>query len=85
MSKQLMFAAVAAIATIAVPVGAQADASWCTDTHMEKMDAMVAKMTDAAMKKSAEEHLAQSKAAMKSGDTDGCVAAMTLAHKDMGM
>ena len=64
---------------------ARADKSWCTDAHMQKMDQMVAKMSDAAMKKSAESHLAASETAMKSGDTDGCIAQMKLAHKDMGM
>ncbi len=64
---------------------AQADKSWCTDAHMQKMDEMVAKMTDASMKQSAAEHLDQSKAAMKSGNTDGCIAQMELAHKAMGM
>jgi hypothetical protein len=64
---------------------ARADKSWCTDAHMQKMDEMVAKMSDGSMKKSAETHLAQSKAAMKSGDTDSCIAEMKLAHKDMGM
>lgn len=84
MLKQFMFAAVIAAATLA-PICAKADKSWCTDAHMQKMDAMVAEMTDAAKKKSAQEHLDASKAAMKGGDTDGCIAHMQLAHKDMGM
>ncbi|HEY8246407.1 MAG TPA: hypothetical protein VIG38_03885 [Hyphomicrobium sp.] len=84
MLRQAMFAAVIAAATLASS-GAKADKSWCTDTHMQKMDAKVAEMTDAAKKKSAQEHLDASKAAMKSGDTDGCIAQMQLAHKDMGM
>lgn len=85
MHRQFLFAAAVAVATAIGSTGAYADKSWCTDAHMEKMDAMVAKMTDAAKKTSAEAHLAASKAAMKGGDMDGCVAAMTLAHKDMGM
>ncbi|MEI9902150.1 MAG: hypothetical protein WDN31_20980 [Hyphomicrobium sp.] len=85
MSKQALSAAAIILAMTMGTVGARADASWCTDAHMQKMDEMVAKMTDAAMKKSAEEHLAQSKAAMQGGDTAGCIAAMQLTHKDMGM
>ena len=83
MRKSLILAVLVATATGVVE--ARADKSWCTDAHMEKMEGMVAKMADGAMKKSAETHLAQSKAAMKSGDMDGCVAKMKLAHKDMGM
>lgn len=87
MLKQSLVAAVMAMAMAMMlgTVSVRADKSWCTDAHMQKMDEMVAKMTDAAMKKKAETHLDQSKAAMKSGDMDGCVAKMKLAHKDMGM
>jgi hypothetical protein len=84
MLKQSMFAAVMAAAVLA-PVGAHADKSWCTDAHMQKMDTMVADMTDADKKKSAQDHLDASKAAMKSGDIDKCIAAMKLAHQDMGL
>jgi predicted nucleic acid-binding protein len=84
MLRQSVFAATVAAATL-ISAGAKADKSWCTDAHMQKMDTMVAEMTDAAKKKSAQEHLDASKAAMTSGDTDGCIAAMKLAHKDMGM
>ncbi len=84
MLRQSVFAATVAAATL-ISAGAKADKSWCTDAHMQKMDAMVADMTDAAKKKSAQEHLDASKAAMTSGDTEGCIAAMELAHKDMGM
>jgi hypothetical protein len=84
MSKQSMFAAILAAAVLA-PVAAQADKSWCTDDHMAQMDAKVAEMTDADKKKSAQMHLDQSKAAMKSGDTDGCIAHMKQAHEDMGL
>jgi hypothetical protein len=52
---------------------------------MMKMDAQVAKMTDAKMQKSAEMHLSQSKAAMKKKDMSGCVKHMEEAHKAMGM
>jgi hypothetical protein len=84
MLKHSMFAALTA-AMLLAPAIARADKSWCTDDHMQKMDTMLAKMTDAAMKKSAEMHLAQSKAAMQSGDMEGCIAQMKLAHKDMGL
>ena len=83
MFKRLMLAAIAA--AILAPAGARADKSWCTDAHMQKMDAMVAKMTDEAKKKSAQTNLDASKAAMKAGDTEGCIASMKLAHADMGM
>lgn len=85
MLKQSIFAAVLAGAMTIGTIAAQADKSWCTDSHMEKMEELVAKMADGAMKKSATAHLDQSKAAMKSGDMDGCIAHMKLAHKDMGM
>jgi hypothetical protein len=85
MLKQSMFAAAIAAAVTLAPVGAQADKSWCTDDHMAKMDAKVAEMTDAAAKKSAQAHLDESKAAMKAGDTDGCIKHMEEAHKAMGM
>lgn len=84
MLKALSLAVIAAGMTLAA-AGAQADKSWCTDAHMQKMDAMLAKMTDPAMKKTAEGHLAQSKEAMKGGDTAACIAQMELAHKAMGM
>jgi hypothetical protein len=84
MLRQLMFAATVAAAAL-LPAGAQADKSWCTDDHMAQMDAKVAEMTDADKQKSAQTHLDASKAAMKSGDTDGCIAHMQAAHKDMGL
>jgi hypothetical protein len=83
MLRFVMLAAVAA--TMLAPTGARADKSWCTDEHMQKMDAMVAKMTDETKKKSAQTNLDASKAAMKAGDTEGCIASMKLAHTDMGM
>jgi hypothetical protein len=83
MLRLVMLAAVTA--TMLAPAGARADKSWCTDEHMLKMDAMVAKMTDEAKKKSAQTNLDASKAAMKAGDTEGCIASMKLAHADMGM
>ena len=84
MLKQSVFAALVAAMTIG-PVYAKDNKDWCTDTHMQKMDAEVAKMTDATKKKSAQAHLDESKAAMKKGDTDGCIEHMKAAHKDMGL
>lgn len=83
MLKRVILTALA-VALLA-PAGARADKSWCTDEHMQKMDAMVAKMTDETKKKSAQTNLDASKAAMKAGDMDGCIASMKLAHTDMGM
>jgi hypothetical protein len=42
-------------------------------------------MTDEAKKKDAMAALDQSKAAMKAGDSAGCMKAMDEAHKAMGM
>lgn len=84
MRKFLFSAIVTAVAVVGTSA-ARADKSWCTDAHMQKMDEMVGKMTDAAMKQTAATHLSESKAAMKSGDINGCIAQMTLAHKAMGM
>ena len=83
MLRLAMLAAVAV--TLLAPAGARADKSWCTDAHMQKMDAKVAKMTDKAKKESAQKNLDASKAAMKAGDTEGCIASMKLTHTDMGM
>jgi hypothetical protein len=83
MLKRVILAAIAA--AFLAPAGAHADKSWCTDAHMQKMDAKVAKMTDKAKKESAQKNLDASKAAMKAGDTEGCIASMKLAHTDMGM
>jgi hypothetical protein len=57
----------------------------CNDAHMKQMDDMIAKMTDAAKKKEATTALDMSKAAMKKGDTAGCMKHMNEAHKAMGM
>ena len=57
----------------------------CTDAHMKQMDDMIAKMTDAAKQKEATAALDQSKAAMKKGDTAGCMQHMDEAHKAMGL
>jgi|KBSMisStandDraft_5_1062788.scaffolds.fasta_scaffold830563_1 hypothetical protein len=84
MIKAPILAAVIA-AAISVPAFAAGDADWCTDAHMKVMDEKIAAMSDAAKKKSAQTHLDASKAAMKSGDTKGCISHMKEAHKDMGM
>ncbi len=57
----------------------------CNDAHMQQMDKMIAEMTDAAKQKEATEALDQSKAAMKAGDTAGCMKHMDAAHKAMGL
>ena len=57
----------------------------CNDAHMKQMDDMIAKMTDAAKKKEATTALDMSKAAMKKGDTAGCMKHMNEAHKAMGL
>jgi hypothetical protein len=57
----------------------------CNDAHMKQMDGMIAKMTDAAKKKEATTALDMSKAAMKKGDTAGCMKHMEEAHKAMGL
>jgi hypothetical protein len=57
----------------------------CTDAHMKQMDQMIAEMTDAAKQKEATAALDQSKAAMKAGDTAGCMKYMDAAHKAMGL
>ena len=60
-------------------------ADLCNDAHMKQMDGMIAEMTDAAKKKEATTALDMSKAAMKKGDTAGCMKHMNEAHKAMGM
>jgi hypothetical protein len=57
----------------------------CTDAHMKQMDQMIAGMTDAAKQKEATAALDQSKAAMKAGDTAGCMKYMDAAHQAMGL
>jgi hypothetical protein len=52
---------------------------------MKQMDQMIAEMTDAAKQKEATAALDQSKAAMKAGDTVGCMKYMDAAHKAMGL
>jgi hypothetical protein len=84
MVKAPVFAAFV-VALAVAPVQAQDNKDWCTDAHMKVMDGKVAAMTDATKKKSTQTHLDASKAAMKAGDTKGCVDHMKEAHKDMGL
>ena len=84
MVKAPLFAAFV-VALAFAPVQAQDNKDWCTDAHMKVMDGKVAAMTDATKKKSTQTHLDASKAAMKAGDTKGCVDHMKEAHKDMGL
>jgi hypothetical protein len=57
----------------------------CTDAHMKQMDAMIAKMTDAAKQKEATTALDMAKAEMKKGNMDGCMKYMKQAHTAMGL
>jgi hypothetical protein len=57
----------------------------CNEAHMEQMDNMIAKMTDAEKQKEATAALDQSKAAMKEGDKDACMKHMMDAHTAMGL
>jgi hypothetical protein len=52
---------------------------------MKMMDSKIAAMRDAAKQKWAQAHLDASKAAMKAGDTKGCIDHMKEAHKDAGL
>lgn len=80
------FVAAAMLASASAPVSAAEDnKDWCTDDHMKVMDGKIAAMKDEAKKTSAQTHLDASKAAMKAGDTKGCIEHMKAAHKDMGL
>ena len=83
MLKTLLIAASTA-ALVLTPAYAGASKE-CTDEHMKQMDDMISKMTDAAKKEEATSHLDMSKAAMKKGDTAGCMKHMQEAHKAMGL
>jgi hypothetical protein len=82
MFKTSVLAAFLAIAALSPANSAQ---DLCNNAHMKKMDDMIAKMTDAAKKKEATTALDMSKAAMKKGDTAGCMKHMEDAHKAMGL
>ena len=74
-----------AIAFVTSMMIAPAYADLCNDAHMQQMDDMIAKMTDAGRQKEATAALDASKAAMKAGDNAGCMKHMDAAHAAMGM
>jgi hypothetical protein len=82
MLKTSVLAAFLAVIALSPAYAAQ---DLCNDAHMKQMDDMIAKMTDATKKKEATTALDMSKAAMKKGDTAGCMKHMNEAHKAMGM
>jgi hypothetical protein len=82
MLKATLIAAFIAVTALSPAYAAQ---DLCNDAHMKQMDDMIAKMTDATKKKEATTALDMSKAAMKKGDTAGCMKHMDQAHKAMGM
>ena len=82
MLKTSVSAALLAIAALSPAYAAQ---DLCNEAHMKQMDGMITKMTDATKKKEAATALDMSKAAMKKGDTAGCMKHMDEAHKAMGL
>jgi hypothetical protein len=82
MFKTSVFAAFLTILALSPAYAAQ---DLCNDAHMKQMDDMIAKMTDTTKKKEATTALDVSKAAMKKGDTAGCMKHMEEAHKAMGL
>lgn len=76
-------------ALLAAPAYAKSEVkeakAWCNDAHMQKMESMIGKMTDAAKKSKAETYLAMSKTAMENKDMSGCVSHMKEAHTAMGL
>jgi hypothetical protein len=84
--EEAMFKTSVAIALLAASLtGPAFAADLCNDGHMKQMDAMIAKMSDAAKQKEATAALDASKAAMKAGDNAGCMKHMADAHAAMGM
>ena len=83
MSKTIAISAVVAMMALAPAYGAAPKE--CTDAHMQQMDSMIAKMTDAAKKKEATTALDMSKAEMKKGNMEGCMKYMKQAHTAMGL
>ena len=73
------------VTMIAIASAYSAAPKECTDAHMKQMDAMIAKMTDAAKKKEATTALDMSKADMKKGNMEGCMKYMKQAHTAMGL
>jgi hypothetical protein len=84
MPKTLSIAALATMMALAPAFSAEPPKE-CTDAHMKQMDAMIAKMTDAAKKKEATTALEMSKAEMKKGNMEGCMKYMKEAHTAMGL
>jgi hypothetical protein len=78
MLKTSVLAAFLAVIALSPAYAAQ---DLCNDAHMKQMDDMIAKMTDATKKKEATTALDMSKAAMKKGDTAGCIGAVRADHK----
>jgi hypothetical protein len=83
MTKTISIAALLSMMVIAAAYSAAPKE--CTDAHMKQMDAMIAKMTDAAKKKEATTALDMSKADMKKGNMEGCMKYMKQAHTAMGL
>jgi hypothetical protein len=83
MSKTIAISAAVAMMVLAPAYGAAPKE--CTDAHMKQMDAMIAKMSDAAKKKEATSALDMSKAEMKKGNMEGCMKYMKQAHTAMGL
>jgi hypothetical protein len=86
MRKITLIAALIAVTSLSTAHAAEDKAEkWCTDAHMQEMEGMIAKMTDAEKQKEAQSALALSKAAMQEGHMEGCVEHMEAAHKAMGL
>ena len=81
----LKMSVVAAFLAIVAVSPAYAAQDLCNEAHMKQMDGMIAKMTDTTKQKEATTALDMSKAAMKKGDTAGCMKHMDEAHKAMGL
>jgi hypothetical protein len=83
MSKTISIAILVTMMALGLAYGAAPKE--CTDAHMKQMDAMIAKMTDAAKQKEATTALNMSKAEMKKGNMEGCMKYMNQAHSAMGL
>ena len=85
MEETMLKASLAAAFVAVIGLSQVYAADLCNDAHMQQMDQMIAKMTDAAKQKAATAALDQSKAAMKAGNTEECMKYMDEAHKAMGL
>jgi hypothetical protein len=83
---RILAAAVVSVVML-TPAYAEEDKAktWCTDAHMQEMEASIAEMSDPDKQKEAQSHLALSKNAMQAKDMKGCVEHMEEAHKAMGL